>query len=323
MGTSNLKINGSCIQCGSCLGCGYSFLQTADDGTIVVLAGTILEENGKEIAALKEICPVNAFEITSTESKDKVLKNLIEELKKYNGIKKPTESDFKFDQNSYSISIPSASGENRYEYSSSNAAESAALREFERVMYSRIDTIILKVISEYRVKMVKPYYSSEEIDGSVYAINNKKVSEILSGIKNILGNKLPADFATINVMPDRDDTWKMLNKGQLISDELISAVRHEFDYPSSQYDCYWDWDDMEVYEGTDWRGRDKYKDKYCYRDIYKAFRELAQDLLNACGWAHDDLESCATRHAEWLVEVYNRELDKVIKEKIQQIENAK
>lgn len=189
-------------------------------------------------------------------------------------------------------------------------------------MYSHIDTLILKVISEYRARMVKPYYSSEEIDGSVYALNNKKVSAILDGIKNILGNKLPDDFAAINVMPDGDVTWKMLNKGQLISDELISNVRHEFDYPSSQYDCYWDWDDMEVYDGTDWRGRTKYKNKYCYRDIYKAFMELSKDLLNACGWAHDDLENCATRHAEWLVEVYNRELGKVISEKINQIEKV-
>ena len=323
MGTSNLKINGSCIQCGSCLGCGYPFLQSAEDGTIMILAGTILEENGKEITALKEICPVNAFEITSSESKDKVLKDLIEDLKKYNGIKQPTESDFKFDKDSYSISIPSASGEYRYEYSSSNAAERAALREFERVMYSRIDTIILKVISEYRVKMVKPYYSSEEIDGSVYAINNKKVSEILSGIKNILGNKLPDDFACINVMPDKDDIWKMLNKGQIISNELISDVRQEFDFSSSQHSCYWNWDDMEVYDGTDWRGRNKYKDKYCYRDIYKAFIELAKDLLNACGWSHDDLERSATGFANCLVAVYNKELDKVITEKIKQIENVK
>ena len=115
----------------------------------------------------------------------------------------------------------------------------------------------------------------------------------------------------------------MLNKGQLISDELISHVKREFDYSASQYDCYWDWDDMEVYEGTDWRGRDKYKDKYCYRNIRKAFMELAKDLLNACGWAHNDLEYCATGHAEWLVEVYNRELNKVVTEKIKQIENVK
>ena len=323
MATSNLIINGNCIQCGSCLGCGYSFLKSAEYGSIVVLAGTILEDNGKEIAALKEICPVDAFEIVSSASKDKVIKNLIEELMKYNGIKKPTESDFKFDKDNYSIPIPRASGENRYDYSSSNAAESAALREFERVMYSQIDTIILKVISEYRVNLVKPYYSSEEIDGSVYAINNKKVSEILSVIKSILGNKLPDDFASINVMPDREDTWKMLNKGQLVSDELISSVKHEFDYPSSQYDCYWDWDDAEMYDGKDWRGRYKFKDKYCYKNINRAFSELAKDLLNSCGWAHDSLERSATGHAQCLVEVYNKELNKVITEKIKQIENIK
>ena len=115
----------------------------------------------------------------------------------------------------------------------------------------------------------------------------------------------------------------MLNKGQLVSDELISSVKHEFDYPSSQYDCYWDWDDAEMYDGKDWRGRYKFKDKYCYKNINRAFSELAKDLLNSCGWAHESLERSATGHAQWLVEVYNRELNKVITEKIKQIENGK
>lgn len=325
MKNSNLNINENCIQCGSCLGCGFDFLNSADDGTINVCPGTILKAEGEEIRVLKEVCPVDAFELSKTEDEESVLDNLLRQLKTHQGIPKPIKEQFKFNKDDYNIPIPFASGENRYEYSSSNAAERAALSEFERAMYSQINTIILRVITEYRIKMVKPFYSGLEEEGSVYAASNKKVSEILRGIKNIMGDKLPGDFAEVCIIPDRDtlDIWKMLNKGELISNELVSTVRNEFEYPSSQYDCYWTWDDMEVCVGTDWRGNLKYKDKYCYRDIYKAFRELAKDLLNACGWAHDDLEDAALRHADWLVRVYNERLMDCINQKIKMVEQIR
>lgn len=325
MANSNLKINKKCIQCGSCLGCGFDFLSSAPDGSICVSVGTIIDFQGKEIKVLNDICPVGAFELSRTEDKKSILKALLSELKTYKGISKPTKEQLKFNKDEYSIPIPQTSGEYRYEYSSSDAAERAALREFERVMYSQIDTIILRVITEYRVKVVKPYYSASLEDGSVYATSNKKVSEILKGIKNILGNKLPDDFAEVNIIPDRDtlDLWKMLNRGELISNELVSSVKREFDYPSSQYDCYWTWDDMEVYVGTDWRGNSKFKDKYCYKNIYDACRELAKDLLNACEWAHDDLEDAALRHTDWLVKVYNERLLDCIKKKVQMVEKIK
>ncbi len=323
MKNGNLKINTNCIKCGSCLECGYSFLSAANDGSIIVEKGTFLKENGKEMGRLRDICPVDAFELDSSERKEEVLDKLIKELKNQKGIEKPTEEDLKFDKDSYSIPIStSRHNELKYIYSSYRKAEKAALEDFERTMYSQIDTIILKVITEYRVKIVKPYYTADEDEGSVYAKNNKKVSEILKGIKNILGDKLPDDFSVIDVMPDREFIWKMLNKGEVVAGELVSSVKSEFEYPATQYDCYWDTDSMETYTGKDWRGNLKFEEMYCYKDMRSAYEELAKDLLCASGWASEHIEGQAVRIAGDLVDAYNREFEKKIGEKIDLVDKV-
>jgi hypothetical protein len=323
MNNSNLNVTEKCIQCGSCLGSGFDFLGSASDGSIIVCAGTVLSEQSQEYKALKDICPVGAFEIDTTvkqSDKKQIINNMIEELKNYEGVSIPTYKDIKFHRNEYSVSLPSASGEYRYEYSSYSEAERAALREFERTMYSQIDNIILKIITEYRVIHVKPYYTAEIKEGSVYAKSNQKVSEMLSAIKNVVNDNLPNDFARVDLMPDRETVWKMLNKGELVSGELISSVRSKFDYSASQYACYCDTDDMEVASGTDWHGNTKYKDKYCYRNMRAAFQELEKDLLNACDYAEDSIEECTLNHIKWLVEVYNKDLRDLIDKKVKQIE---
>ncbi|MBQ9765838.1 MAG: hypothetical protein IJW18_06550 [Lachnospiraceae bacterium] len=328
MEKSNLKVTERCVQCGSCLGCGYDFLSSASNGEIIVRIGTFLSEQSLEYKTLKEVCPVDAFEINNivtSADKKQMIETMIAELKDYKGLEKPTVKDIPFNKDEYHVSIPVASGEYRYDYSSDSAAERAALREFERAMYSQIDSIILKIITEYRVKRIKPYYTVELEEGSVYAKSNQKVSEILAAIKNVMDCELPADFTNVNIYPSNEETgvWKMLNRGELISEEFISEIRSEFDYPSSQYDCYWRTDDMETYAGTDWRGNSKYKYMYCYKDIRGAFEELAKDILNACGYARNDVEERALSKVQWLVDVYNKELRALIDEKLRILEQCR
>lgn len=322
MRNSNLMVNTNCIQCGNCLGCGFDFIKCATDGSITVKPGTVLMESSTEYKTLIEICPVGAFELEKGQNQADILNGMIEQLRNHIGINVPTIKDICFNKEEYAISLPSSSGEYQYEYNSDSAAESAALREFERAMYDRIDSIILRVITDYRVKKISPYYTTTIEEGSVYAICNQEVGEILTGIKSILGDKLPADFSIVEIFPNNDTTWKMLNKGELVSDELVSTVKGEFDYSSSRYDCYWDTDDREVACGTDWRGNTKYKDRYCYKNLRSAFQELANDLLSACGWASDSIENHALDGVKWLVEQYNKELKSVIANKIKQIESV-
>ena len=325
MNSTNLKINKNCNQCGSCLGCGYSFLSADTEGSIIVEPGTVLSVEGPEVKILQEICPVEAFEIREDIDKSKILSELIQKLKEHSALAIPTKEDVKFNKDEYYIPIPSASGEYRYEYSSDSAAERAALHEFERTMYSKVDNIFLNIITEYRTRKIKPYYVGNIDQGSIYAKNNQEVSKLLKGINNVLGNKLSADFSVVNILPENDilGLWKMLNRGELIAEDFISTAKQSFDYTSSSYDFKWNTDYMEVYEGTDWRGNSKYKDKYCYKDIRNAFEELAKDILFCCGLADSDIEERALDKVSCLVELYNKKLKELIDKKLQQIEQYK
>lgn len=257
MENSNLVINQNCMQCGSCLGYGYSFLSSDSDGSPIVKAGTVLKEDSVEYQNLKEICPVEAFELIKEIDNNEVINSLVQALRNFQGVKIPANDDVKFISEEYNIPIPVASGEYKYEYKSTEAAERAGYREFDRIMYSQLDNLILKVITEYRIRKVKPYYTDQIEEGSVYAESNQKLSKILEGIKDILGDKIPEDYAEVGIFPSDETIWKMLNKGELVSNELVSDVRSEFDSMNYTYDYLIESDEMERCVGTDWRGNNK------------------------------------------------------------------
>jgi hypothetical protein len=170
------------------------------------------------------------------------------------------------------------------------------------------------------VKYIKPYYSKEE-DG-IYAKANQQLSELLKSLKGILGGHLPDDFEQVEVYPERDIYWKMLNKGEILSDEMISLVRRHFEYGLSDYACYIDSDDREVPAGRDRKGYTKYKDKYCYCHMNQAFKNLADDILDACYYADDDIQERAFEIITTLVKEYNKELESFIDNKVHIAENV-
>ena len=329
MSYTNLKIKDCCIKCGSCLGCGFEFLSSANDGSIVIKDGTMFNEDSTEFKSLKESCPMDAFEIIETKPLTKQdFVNELEVLKNYTA-RYPKASDLKFNKSEYSIDIPMASGERRYEYNSYEAAERAAENEIYNKMYSRIDVIILKIITEYRVKYLKPYYSKSKEDNSFFEKSNQEVSKMLNRLVSILksnnlASDIPTNFSNIDIFPENDLYWKMLSKGQIMSDEMISAVTKEFRSGSwsdiSNYVNSCDYDEIERIEGTDWRGNLKTRDKYCYRNVHKAFQELAGDLLNACYYADTELENRAVEIASALIDEYNKLLKNVLNEKIKYLD---
>lgn len=316
------KIKDGCVGCGLCFTQYADYFQETSEGLAEVNEGKILPDN-TVATKIADSCPNHLIVVENTgESMKQSARKALEKLKNYPGCPMPNMSEIRFKREEYSVDIPYAQGENRYDYSSDSAAERAALSEFKRCMYSQIDSIILKIITQYRVNYIKPYYSKEISDGSVYAKTNAEVSKMLKEIKNIVGRGLSADFEQVNVFPDDDYTWKMLNKGQLISDEKIDRVKSEFDYTADRYDCYWDTDSMERYAGTNWRGDTKYKDMYCYRNMREAFKELGRDIIDACYYARDGIEESAFDCIKWLIEQYNKKLKEVLKAKITQAEQV-
>lgn len=79
-----------------------------------------------------------------------------------------------------------------------------------------------------------------------------------------------------------------------------------------------DIDDMERYCGTDWRGNAKTKEKFCYRNVRKAFQELAGDILTNCGY--DKMVDRAKEIINTLIDVYNNQIKEVLTPKIEFLE---
>ena len=103
MENSNLVINQNCMQCGSCLGYGYSFLSSDSDGSPIVKAGTVLKEDSVEYQNLKEICPVEAFELIKEIDNNEVINSLVQALRNFQGVKIPANDDVKFISEEYNI----------------------------------------------------------------------------------------------------------------------------------------------------------------------------------------------------------------------------
>lgn len=327
MANTNIIISDKCIQCGSCIGFSSKWIEETPDGTFIGKNGAYVDTSDPEVGKLISVCPVGAISVDISikpESGKSAVEAIIGPLEAIQGLPKPTRNELKFNVDEYSIEFPYPSGERRYNYSSERAAENAAENEFNRIAYSQIDRCILKIISEYRVKKITPYFSKDIKMGSVYASNNQKIVKLLNEAKDFLTSQgitaLPSDFCSFDVFPDKDTLWKMLNKGELISDEMVGTIRSEFDSSSysslSSYSSNYDTDEMESYEGEGFFGGSKYKSKYCYYNVYAACRELASDIKSACRYKDDKIEERAVEIASELIKEYNKLMAAEIKRKI-------
>lgn len=329
---SNLMIGGSCIQCGGCLGLGYDFLDDDGTGRIIVRDGTYLGADDPEFAELQEVCPVGAFSLDTIRKKKsdaEQLEEVVTALRSWEGIPEVSgRQDIPFHIKEYSVSTTADSpGAHSFKYSSESAALDAAEDEFDRIMYSKINTVILQILSEYRVKKLKPWFSMSEDDKSVYVNANNQVSEILDRAKRILGDRLPADFTSFDIRVANDVTFKMLGKGEVLGSSYVSNIREEFDgydwTGRSHYRMNFDTmdrEDMVEKKGLFGSSSYVYKTKYCYSGVGKACRELINDIKYAFDMKYDEIEESAAGWANQVVYVYNSRAKEAIQEKISLIE---
>lgn len=321
--SSNLIIDNKCIKCGTCLSLKCNFLSERSDGSIAVKDCTFVKEDDDEFKKLCEICPVGAFRIDSSVkvlSKSEQLQEIVKKLKSWTYLKKPTKEDLKFNEKNYTINMPYVGGSG-YIYSSESAAERAALNQFNNAMYSKIDVFILQVVSQYRADKLSPYYTYGEDSASVYYKHNNKIMAWLKRAKDLIGNELTGNLVYFNIYPGSDTYYKMLNKGEIMGDEMISGIRREFDSSSytdlDSYSSYMDFDDMEMYEGTGRFGKTKYSDKYCYRAQIDAARELEKDIRSALSYRDTQIEERAVEITSWLVDEYNKKMKEELSKRIE------
>ena len=273
------------------------------------------------LAVLKEVlsqCPVHAISLgENVDVKQSVQKKLDKLQALANGLVVKRD-DVAFPESYCVVTNFPYIGSSRYEYRSSSSAESAGLSAFTSRAYSQIDSKILDCITSYRVNIIKPYYSTDE--RSAYTIFNKKIADILTAITNLIGkDKFSSDFCKVDVYPDRDTVWKMLENGEIVGENFISIVKREFEYSASYYRTYIDYDDTEVTEyGRGMFGRDREVTKYSY-NAQDAVNELRSDLQNAISWAKSDITDAAFDYVRGLVISYNRNLKACLDKKIQEI----
>lgn len=299
-----LKINEKCNQCGICIVKCPAYFSEDSEGNVKAVSTSVNETN--ELKSAVESCPVKAIEL----GKEIDIKATIQEyLNQLNALKSGitlTRNDIAFNEAyTRTVYVPSA-GMSGYNYKSSSQAERAGYDAFVSRSYSQIDKLILERITDYRVTEIKPYYTTGS--DSVYSKNNQKIADILKAISVAVGSdKLPADFCVVDVYPDTNDmVWKMLNRGEIVSDNYINMVRREFSYSASEYKCYIDWDDSEDYRG---------KDVYNY-NANEASRELGKDLGDALGWAKSDIEEATLGYVKGIVDSYNKNLKACLEKKI-------
>lgn len=329
------KITDKCNACGLCTA--MTDLIVSDEHGFAHPAENMFtdRQNAEKVKEIIDICPVGAISEedvgnTSKQGKDglmeiqKVLKNKLESIEK----PKITKDNIKFNAEAYDAEVGEYNNSSRYEYSSDSAAERAALREFDRGAYSQYRKIILSIFVQYKNDKLKPYYTFDE--NSFYYKNNqnyvKVLKDILTEARNITNNQidLPASFMDFNVFPgddldglDREDIVIGLSTFEEKSTQ--SGIMEEFrsgSYSSlDSYLMYIDTDDMEIYDGTDWRGNSKYKDKYRFLDVYKAVKEFVEDLKRAMNYV--DIDEKAMYFLDMALTSYFKSVDNEIKKKIE------
>lgn len=315
-------IKNGCVGCGMCYAQYANYFQENDDGSAAVNAGKILE-NKTEAEKIASVCPNRVISIESAgENKKQAAMQAIQKLKNFQGCPIPSKGDFSFDIEEYTIDTPwYTAGSNKYEYNNSRSANNAALEEFNSQMYCHVDQYIMKIITEYKVKHLKPYYTKNIDEGSIYAKTNKKVSELLREVKSIVEGNLSSDYDQVSVFPQEDIVWKNLNRGEMMSSELVSMCKNDLE-DINYYSMYWTTECAEGWTGKNWLGKTIIRDMYCYTSLYEAYKMLANDIRLACAYNRHEIESRARVVIEPFVSDYNKKLKEILKNKIQIAERA-
>lgn len=318
-----IKVSEECNACGLCT-VTEKYLQESSTGIAMPIPGKYIEDYDlTEVEDLVRNCPVGALTITEEfvkTSKADFISDAIAKLEAVCELDLPKRSDFPFIDREYSLSCSSPRGEYDYVYSSYDKAKRAAQNEFDRIAYSQIKVLALNLATKYKSRCLAPYYDIES--QNIYDDKNKTIEELLKEIAGgyyaVLGKNLPSDFTEFKVYPDNDSSSLMrgLRKNEYFSDNLASEITSSVksDNSLSSYDCYFDIDDTEKYEGQGMFGKSKYKTVYCYKNISKAVDELIKDIIRAARYV--DCDEYACDKAQSLVHQYNYKMKKEIQKKI-------
>lgn len=330
-------VNEKCSGCGLCIvNCKY--LQESSDGNAEPVIGKAIQDQDMEnVKKVVERCPEKALSIIESGTSRKgiagiseiiaVLKEKTENFK----VQRVGRNDVKMNVKEYNIPIPvGSSKEYKRDYTSESSARSAARDEFDRLCYSEsaYRPIIKKVFVEYKVNVLRPYYTCTDTEESVYYSYNQKIRKILADayteINYILGNnKIPKTWKEFPSCLNENDICieqiKMFDEKSTNSG-IIAALK-DLPYTSlNDYVSEMDFDYDEIYVGEGMFGKPKYKNMWYFSRFNKAAEIFIKDLTNAIKYQSGEIEEYAVDIINCALEIFEKKVKEKLKNKISELE---
>lgn len=332
-----ISVNRNCSGCGLCVvNCHY--LQENAEGNAEPVAGKAIQD--KDMENVKKViaeCPENALQIVETEITNKRgiagVAEIIATLKnKCNSfaVKKVSNSDVRLNSKDYYIPIPSSSKEYRKDYTSESSARSAAKDEFNRLCYSETAyrPMIKKVFVEYKVNVLKPYYTCTDTEDSTYYAYNQQIRKLLSDayaeIGEVLGgnNKVPESWKEFSVyLSERDfviEALKVFDERSTGSG-IISAMKDISYTGLNDYVDRMDFDYDETYAGEGLFGKTKYKNMWYFNNFHEAAKSFINDLSWAIGHMSSDIEDRVVQNINYALSKFENIVKDELKAKIEEL----
>lgn len=334
-----IKVNDRCNGCGLCIvNCPY--LKENADGNAEYIAGTAIKaEDLKAVEKVISECPQSALEIIDAGSTNKtgkagvedVVSMLKRELEAFK-VQRVTLGDIKMNTKNIYIPVPSSSLEYRRDYNSEREARNAAINEFNRLCYSEsaYGPILKKFFVEYKVNVLKPYYTVTDTEDSVYYKYNQQIRALLANayaeIVGLVGDKIPESWKSFSAYPNKRDnmaietlTWfddRSMNSG------IISELRSSGDYTSIDWyiDHNIDIDYSEEYAGEGMFGKSKYKNKYYFTGFSSAARDYINDLKDAIISQSGEIVENILDSVNYALEHFEKQITGELRKKISELE---
>jgi len=318
------------------------YIQEDANGNAIFTNRAVENDDLPSLEQMVNDCPEKAMSImeagNAKKSGKEGVKDLIEVLKKKRdafSIKKVSAKDLIFKGEDYEIAVIPFSSKEYSRYSSESQAKSAAREEFRRLCYveSAYRPILKKIFVEYKVRMLKPYYTCEDIESSAYFLYNKEMRQLLEDI-----------YAEVKYICSEEeislsDTWKnfsvYFNKKDFemymleAFDERSTSSGIIADFKSSgQYtslDWYvdrMDFDYDEVYAGEGLFGRTKYKNEWYFSGFASSVKEYIADLKSSINSVSDDISDAAAESVNIALGEFEKKVKEKLGEKIIELERA-
>lgn len=332
-----INVNRNCSGCGLCIvNCNY-LQENAEGNAEPVVGKAIQDKDMKNIKKVIAECPENALQIIETRSTNKKgaagVAEIISTLNnKCNGftVKKISNNDVRLNIKDYYIPTPVSIKEYRGNYTSESSAKSAAKDEFSRLCYSETAyrPMIKKVFVEYKVNVLKPYYTCTNTQNSIYYAYNQQIRKLLSDtyaeIGEVLGrnNRVPESWKDFSVyLKDRDISIEVLKEfdERSTSSGIISALKDLGGTSLSDYVEYMDFDYDETYAGEGLFGKTKYKNMWYFNNFQEAAQSFINDLSWAIGHMSSDIEDRVVQNINYALSKFEKIVKDELKAKIEQL----